>query len=824
MRIAPLILVVVLSSVSPEWILAQGRKDASEDDLSYEKLGPVLDNLPAGSTLKGMRVPVFNKKRERMALLQSGFVKIITRRELTGEEIVLRYFQKDAVIMRMNLGAADFSLNTGLLRARRAITLDGDKLKGRGSGGIFHLKTRSGVIRGPVSTRFTTSPPGLNDRGVPPGDDNLAPAQPGETLQGSSPLPGNTTLENLLATVFTGPEPLTGAELRRVGELLQSRSKSVLANRAPTRNFMTQSRQSSNKADTDFLSFAHNVQTPKEKLLARTTTREPRTSSPIEVNPGEILVTAGGGMFLNPEQGHISYLREIEVIESRFTMTAAGHLKIFFPPQDLSRAITRPGSAPEITDRQGGDPASKGDATAATEEPSFAELVDPHLLVASGGVRIAYTDPTGRMPPLLATGETAIVDRRSGDIVLQGGSPTIRQGANSLTAGSPDLYLRLYRNGDFYAEEGLWTTLGDLTALASFQSEPEGKEDQIRVNDRPPKPAAGGEPPHPELVRATCEGGLYFDAREGHVVYLKGVEIQHPQFRIQAEDELKVFLQHRPGADSRGRAGPESFSNVDYVVASGAVRILREDPGGERPPVTATAQHVIFNVESSELVLQGGSPSIKQDNNSLRANHPDLYLRFYKNGSLFAQKGPWTTTGDLSKLRNPDDRTKEGAGILTLSCEGGLSFDSEKGTILYLGEIDVQEPRFRLRCNDSLRITLTEREDAEEKRLEGPEAFSDVDRIVALGEVVITRLPQPNAKPVVARSTAATYRASDGILALRGGYPEIRQDKSFFKARESGLHILFYPNGSFELARGAWEQFFDLKEGNFEKLRREQTN
>ena len=158
MRITPLLPALVLSGIVPGWISAQSVKENRQDDLSYEKLGPVLDNLPTGSTLKGMRVPVFNKKRERMALLQSGLVKIITRRELTGEKIVLRYFQKDAVIMRINLGAADFSLNTGILRARRAITLGGEQLQGQGSGGIFHLRTRSGVIRGPVSTRFTTSP------------------------------------------------------------------------------------------------------------------------------------------------------------------------------------------------------------------------------------------------------------------------------------------------------------------------------------------------------------------------------------------------------------------------------------------------------------------------------------------------------------------------------------------------------------------------------------------------------------------------------------------------------------------------------------------
>ena len=95
---------------------------------------------------------------------------------------------------------------------------------------------------------------------------------------------------------------------------------------------------------------------------------------------------------------------------------------------------------------------------------------------------------------------------------------------------------------------------------------------------------------------------------------------------------------------------------------------------------------------------------------------------------------------------------------------------------------------------------------------------------MALGNVIITRIPGAGAQPVVANSAAATYEASSGILALRGGRPGIHQGKSFFEARENGLYILFHPNGSFELSRGAWEQFFDLKDKNFEKLRKEKAN
>jgi len=793
MRASPLLLALVLFGTGPERAPAQKEPEGKNPELPYQKLGPIMDNLPAGSMLKEVRIPVFNKKLERMALLQSDFLKVLTKRDLRAENIALRYFQDDSVLIRMRMSSANFSLNTGILRAHKVITLRGGKIRGQGAGGIFHLESRSGFLRGPVSTLLAASD---NPKGNPPasGKNEHPPENPLSPAGLSE-----------LATAFTGPEGLTGTERRKIDTLLQSRTRSVLANRAPTRNFMTQSRQSSGKADADLRSFSHTIQIPESKLLSPVSQGNPVTPPPVKATRGEVLITAEGGMFLNPERGHISYLRNIEVTESRFTLTCAGHLKVFFPPQDLSKAIRNSDtSSRDNTLPVGGESREK--------EKTFSELVDPYLFVISGGVRVALKDPSGRNPPSIATGETAVVNRRTGDIVLQGGTPTIRQGLNSLTAGSPDLYLRLYQNGDFYAEEGLWTTVGDLSALKHLGNGSDTREKPGRVDGKP------------QLVVVTSRGGLYFDAREGHIVYLKDVKVQHPQFHIQADDEIKIFLGRKPEASGGDLAGPEAFSDITHVVASGRVRLIREDPDGKRAAVIATAQHAILDVATANIMLRGGTPAISQGDNSLRGGKPDLYMRFYENGSLFAEPGPWITTGDLANLRRRKGEKKKTAELITVTCEGGFYFDSIKGEVVYLGEIVVQEPRFRLRCSDSMRITLTRREETTENRLKGPEAFSDVDKIVALGNVFITRIPGADAQPVVANSAAATYEARSGILALRGGRPGIRQGKSFFEARENGLYILFHPNGSFELSRGAWEQFFDLKDKNFEKLRNEKTN
>ena len=149
MRSPFLFLAAVLLGVSIHHTSAQGVLGAKTQKLPYEKLGPMMNNLPAGSMLREVRIPIFDKKLERMALLQSSFLKVITKRDLVAENITLRYFQDDSILLRMKMKSADFSLTTGVLKAHQAVNLDTEKLKGLGTGGGFHLESRSGFVGDP---------------------------------------------------------------------------------------------------------------------------------------------------------------------------------------------------------------------------------------------------------------------------------------------------------------------------------------------------------------------------------------------------------------------------------------------------------------------------------------------------------------------------------------------------------------------------------------------------------------------------------------------------------------------------------------------------
>ena len=816
-----------------------------------ERLSPILDLLPAGSTIKDVRIPRFDKEKRRAALLRASVLKVVSEEQISGQNIELRVFSKEGPeSLRMHMSAAEFSRRSGVLTAKELITVSGEKIKADGRDGLFHLDTRQGFVRGPVTTTFLrpddegeekSGEEKQADDGDPPGDPEPEP------MPVPLPLPETPLAEERPA--FLEPQALTIAEREDLDLLLQSRSKSVLADRVPTRAFLTRSEQLSQSAEVSFRSFTNLVE--KGLLLAPVSTDrrpDPAPTNPAEIASDEIKVTCEGGMYLDPEQGHISYLRNIEVVEARFTLTCSKALKVFFDP--IKTRSTGPGQDEKREDDGAEGDSENGDARnedATSDLPSNLDF-DPgdftqiKMIVASGGVRVLRHDPQGKRPPVIATAETAIVDVETGDIVLQGGSPSVSQGVNALRAEQAELYLRYYANGNLFAEKGRWVTVGDLSALKGFSGlearehknknedgngeETEEKsdppavaEDEPKESDAAPAENAGNAADRKsEIIMVKCSGGIYFDAKDGQVVYLEDVEVTDPRFRMRASDELKVHLRRRPNAEADELTGPEAFSDVSHVVASGKVSIVRNDPEGTRTPVTASAAHVIFDVQSTDIFLQGGSPTIRQGDNYLQAGAPHLYLRFYQNGSLYAEPGPWTTVGDLANLRPGPEETKKPPRTIKITCQKGLYFDSLKGHVVYLDRVVVQEARFAMNCRGSMRIHLQERENAKKDRLEGPEAFSDVNVIIATGGVTVVRKDPNGGLPITASAETATYEARTGDIGLRRGFPIIRRGNSYLKALEEGLEIAIYADGRFYAEKGKWET--SVRDDDFESLRK----
>ncbi len=155
--------------------------------------------------------------------------------------------------------------------------------------------------------------------------------------------------------------------------------------------------------------------------------------------------------------------------------------------------------------------------------------------------------------------------------------------------------------------------------------------------------------PGPEDTVISCEDGMFFDAEEGVLVYLKNVKVTDPRFTLTGANELKIFFDKKPvknDADPEKAAGiGANFGDVKKLLATGAVRILQKGVAGKEP-VEASGAILNYNIKSGEIIISDGFPWVKQGKFFARAKEPNLTLRLLNDGS-FSTRGNWEMGGNL---------------------------------------------------------------------------------------------------------------------------------------------------------------------------------
>ena len=168
--------------------------------------------------------------------------------------------------------------------------------------------------------------------------------------------------------------------------------------------------------------------------------------------------------------------------------------------------------------------------------------------------------------------------------------------------------------------------------------------------------------PSPNDTIIKCDGGMYFDAEAGVLVYLKNVTITDPRFTLTGADELKVFFakkdpkkntpsdkkneQKKEPVKKPETIGPAAnFGDVQKLIASGTVRLVQKGVAG-KDPVEASGGLLTYDVPKGEIIISQRYPWVKQGSFYARAKQPNLTLRLLNSGS-FTTQGEWEMGGNL---------------------------------------------------------------------------------------------------------------------------------------------------------------------------------
>jgi len=185
----------------------------------------------------------------------------------------------------------------------------------------------------------------------------------------------------------------------------------------------------------------------------------------------------------------------------------------------------------------------------------------------------------------------------------------------------------------------------------------------LEAGDEPPaaSPEAEAQPLEieatPEDTRILSDGGFYFDAEEGILVYLKNVRVSDPRFSLDGVDELKIIFEKKeespetaPPVGINDPAGgfAAGVGEVERIIATGRVRFQQRQPEQGKPPVEASGALFNYNVATGEIILSGGYPWVRQGGYYARALQPELNLRIRSDGS-FVTEGNWDTGQNIRR-------------------------------------------------------------------------------------------------------------------------------------------------------------------------------
>jgi len=153
--------------------------------------------------------------------------------------------------------------------------------------------------------------------------------------------------------------------------------------------------------------------------------------------------------------------------------------------------------------------------------------------------------------------------------------------------------------------------------------------------------------PEKKATEITCEGEMFFDAKEGVVVFEKNVKIVDDQFTL-TTDKLTAYIKKiaLDGEENDPSAG------LDRVVAEGNVLISQErvdEKTGEKTLYTGKAEKAEYVAATDEVTLFGW-PQITQGEKILKATREDTVMIMERSGK-FRSKGPIAIQTDTQSIK-----------------------------------------------------------------------------------------------------------------------------------------------------------------------------
>ena len=377
--------------------------------------------LPDGSVLKGVLLPRYDKERNLIGDMKAETMTLIDSERVQGENVLIRFFNRDRSLRgKVEMENALFDQAKSRIFANEPVEITTDRLVARGGGLVYSLREGEGFLKGPATT-WISAPPTATSM-------NRRPISAAALVAlGLAPSP----------LVAVPPAFVSGDELAAIKADSAPAKPEADKRSAATQASFNESVEQGKKASAAALEF---ISTSGIKNIAAEEPAAEAEAKPLEVNPGpdDTVITSEGGMYFDADEGVLVYLKNVKVTDPRFNLSGADQLKVFFEKKPEKKK------------------AKKDDK----EPAGMGNFGDVQKIVAEGAVLIDQKSVDGK-EPVQASGSILTYNIPTGEIIIHGGYPWVKQGTYFARAKEPNLTLRLLNNGSF-STQGNWEMGGNL--------------------------------------------------------------------------------------------------------------------------------------------------------------------------------------------------------------------------------------------------------------------------------------------------------------------------------------------------------------------------
>ncbi len=430
---------------------------ADDENGAWKK---IFNLLPPGSELKDVMFPRYDPDRNLTSVLKAGMMTLVSEEQIEGKTIAIEFFNPDSSTQgRIDLTRALIDKTKGMLTTDEPVEIRIDGLKANGTGLYYDFEKGNGFLLGPATTVIRQVPKTamntipariMNDSSMALVTKSSSPSGKAIALAGMSLL-----TQSLLAAP---PPAITEAQLAAIRADAASRAPVAQANAEKAKATLDKDLAESAAASEAVANFLVQADLPAIKPAP-----EPDEAKPLDIKPGPdaTVVTCDGGIYFDPNERVLVYLKNVKVRNPDFNMTGRiDELKVFFGEKEVD----------EKDKEKDKENAAKAGGKKDKDKGGFAagagnNIGKPERVVATGAI-IVDAKPEEGEEPVQASGAIFTYNVISDEGIISGGWPWVRQGAKYLKSLKHDNLLRIYpKQNRFDTSAGGWEMGGPAGKL-----------------------------------------------------------------------------------------------------------------------------------------------------------------------------------------------------------------------------------------------------------------------------------------------------------------------------------------------------------------------